>query len=103
MNEKRVKEVIEIEKQADEMFKKAAREAEKLPLQAEKDAQALVEKARAEAEEEARQMLASSQGKEDSARLLAEAEKQMHQNEQLAKRNFDRAVTYVISRVLGRE
>lgn len=103
MNEKRIQEVIEIEKQADEVYLKAVKDAERIPLQAEKEAKALVEKSRAEAEKEAQDLIENSQPKEECDRILADVEKQIQHNETLAKRNFDRAVTYVISRVLGRE
>ncbi len=103
MNEKRIQEVIEIEKQAGEVYRKAVNEAERIPVQAEKEARELVEKSRLEAEEEARQILAKAQPEEECESILASTEKQIHHNETLAKQNFDRAVTYVISRVLGRE
>jgi vacuolar-type H+-ATPase subunit H len=103
LNEKRIQEVIEIEKQADEVYVKAVKEAEHIPQLAEKEAKALVEKSRAEAENEAQQLLANSQPKEECDRILADVEQQIQHSETMAKRNFDRAVTYVISRVLGRE
>lgn len=103
MNEKRIEEVIAIEKQAGEAYNKAVKDADRIPLQAEKEAKTLVEKARTEAEAEAQQMLANSQPKDECDNILADAEKQIKHNDAVAKQNFDRAVTYVISRVLGRE
>jgi vacuolar-type H+-ATPase subunit H len=103
LNEKRIQEVIEIEKQASEAYNKAVKDAERIPSQAEKDARGLVEKARAEAEAEAAELLAKSHPQDECDRILADAEKGIEHGETLAKRHHDRAVTYVISRVLGRE
>jgi vacuolar-type H+-ATPase subunit H len=103
LNEKRIQEVIEIEKQAAEAYNKAVKEAERIPAQADKDAKALVEKAHAEADTEAGELLAQSHPQEECDRILADMDKQVQNGETLAKRNLDRAVTYVISRVLGQE
>jgi vacuolar-type H+-ATPase subunit H len=103
LNEKRIQEVIEIEKQAGEAYNKAVKEADHIPAQADKEAKALIEKSRAEADAEAQEILTKSEPKEECDRIMAEAEKQIEHNQTLAKRNHDRAVTYVISRVLGRE
>jgi len=102
MNEKLIEQVLQIEKQAQEIHEAARREAEQLPIQAEKEAQALIDKARSEAEEEARQMVASVQSKEESTRILAEAEEEARQLQALAISNIDRAVAYVLERVAGR-
>jgi len=103
LNEKRIQEVIEIEKQASDAYNKAVKDAERIPAQAEKDAKSLLEKARSEGETEAAELLAKSHPKEECDRILADAEKQIQHAETCAKRHHDRAVTYVISRVLGRE
>ena len=103
MNEKKIQAVIEIEQQASEVYNKAVKDADRIPVQAEKDAKSIVEKARAEAEAEAQEMLANCQPKAECDKILADAENQIKHNEATAKHNFDRAVTYVISRVLGRE
>jgi len=102
MNEKLIEQVLQIEKQAQEIQEAAKREAEQLPIQAEKEAQALIEKARLEAEEEARRLIASAQSKEQSTRILGEAEEKGRQLEALAISNIDRAVNYVLERVAGR-
>lgn len=49
MNEKRVQQVLVIEKQAKEILDAAQREAERLPSLAEQEAQALIEKTRTKA------------------------------------------------------
>ena len=103
MNENRIHEVIDIEKQADEIYNKAVVEAEHIPQQAEQAAKVLIEEARLAAEKEASNILANAEAKEECERILAKAEENINKNETIAKRNFDRAVTYVISRVLGRE
>jgi vacuolar-type H+-ATPase subunit H len=103
LDEKRIQQVLEIEKQAQAVHDDAVNEAAQLPLQAEKDAQALIEKARADAQEEARQLIAKAQATQDSADVLAEADARVKRIETLADGNFNRAVSYVLARVVGRE
>lgn len=103
MNEKNIQEVLEIEKQADAIHEAALSEAQKIPVEAEQEAQALIEKARAAAEEEARKIIANAQAEESTARIVSDAEKNIRRTEGLAMKNFDRAVSYVIGRVIGRD
>lgn len=102
MNEKRIQEVIEIEKKADEIFNKAVAEAERLPQLAEQEAKALIESARLQAEKEAQALLANAQTKDETEKILSQAEETTKKNATLAKHNFERSTTYVISRVVGR-
>ena len=102
MNEKLIDQVVQIEKQAQEIHEAARREGEQLPIQAEKEAQALIDKARSEAGAEARQLVANAQAQEESTRILEEAEEKGRQLEALATSNLDRAVAYVLERVAGR-
>ena len=103
MNEKRIEQVLEIEKQALALHEKAIREAEQIPLQAEKDADALIETARHEAEEKARQIEANAEPKEECDRILNQATEEARKTTELGMSNFDRAVTYVLNRVIGKE
>lgn len=103
MDEKLIEQVLQIEKQAQEIHEAAKRDAEQLPLQAEKDAQVILDKARAEAQEEARRIVASAQAKDESARILAEAEERVRATKGLSMSHFERAVGYVLDRVAGRE
>ena len=103
MNEKHIQQVLEIEKQAQEIHDGAVKEAQQLPVQAEQEAQALVEKAKVDAQQEARQMVSKVQSDEGSARILSQADEKNRQFEALAMSNFDRAVAYVVERVVGGE
>ena len=103
LNEKRIQQVLDLEKQAREIYEASVSEAAQIPVAAEKDVQALVEKAHADADAEAKQLIASAQSQEDSARLLAEAEARVKQMETQAALNMERAVAYVLNRVIGRE
>lgn len=103
MNEKPIEKVLEIEKKAQAIYDSAVREAEKIPVQAEQEAQALVEKARAEAMEEANQITATIKAESEIADLKSEAEEKIKHTEKLAKSNFDRAVSYVLARIVGGE
>ena len=103
MNENRIRQVLDIEKKAQENYEAALNEAQKLPALAEQEAQEIVNKARAEAQEEARQIVARAKAEGEVDRILAEAEEKNHQLEALAMSNFDRAVNYILDRVTGRE
>lgn len=102
MNEKQIQKVIEIERRAQEIHDAAMKEAQQLPVIAEQEAQALIEKAKAEAEQEAREMLSNVQADEEGARILSEVEEKNRQFETVATSNIDRAVDYVLERVIGR-
>jgi cell division septum initiation protein DivIVA len=102
MNEKHIQQVLDIEKRAQEIHDAATREAQQLPVTAEQEAQALIEKAREEAQQKAREMIADVKADVESARILAESEEKNKQFEALAMRNLDRAVAYVLERVIGR-
>lgn len=103
MNEKLVEQVLQIEKQAQEISNTAVREAEQLPILAEQEARALIDKARTEAQEEARRLVANAQAQEDSARIQAEAETRVNRTKSLSAGHLDRAVAFVIDRVTGKE
>ena len=103
MNEKHIQQVLEIEKQAQEIHDAAVREAQQLPVMAEQEAQTLIEKAKAEVQQEARELVSKVQADEESGRILSEAEEKNRQFEALAMSNFDRAVAHVLERVVGRE
>ena len=79
MNNKRIQEIVEIEKEAQAMLDAATREAEGLPAIAEQAAQDLVEKARASAREEARRLLAEADAQAAVADILSKAEQQVRE------------------------
>ncbi len=103
MNEKRIQQVLELEKQAHAIHDSAEREAEQLPVQAEKEAQDLLERARHDAQEEARRLIAGADAGDEGGRILAQAEEKARRSEALAMTNYERAVAYVLARVTGRE
>ncbi len=103
LNETRIQQVLGIENQAREVYEAALREAEQLPIEAEKEAQALIEKARAEAQGQARQMVENAHAEDERVGILAQAKESAQSTEGLAMSNFDRAVLYIIRRVIGRE
>lgn len=101
MNEKNIQQVLEIEKQAQEMQEKAKREAQEIPVKAEQEAQALIAKAKADAQEEARKLVADAQSV-DSSGAEADIASKNSEFETQAKKNFDKAVAFVLERVIGR-
>jgi len=102
VNEKYIQQVLDIEKRAQEIQDAAMKEAQQLPVTAEQEAQALIEQARAEAQQKAREMVSQVKADEESARILSEAEEKNRQFEALAMKNLERAVDYVLERVIGR-
>ena len=102
MNERNIQQVLNIEKKAQEIHDAAVKEAQQLPLVTEQEAQASIEKARAEAQQKAREMISEVKADEESARILSEVEEKNKQFETLAMSNIDRAVSYVLERVIGR-
>ncbi len=103
LNENRIQQVLEIEKQANTIRDEMIRSAALLPVQAEKEAQAMVEKGRAEAQDEANQMLAKAKAEQESADIMSQSNEKTLRIETLAKGNFNRAVSYVVAWVIGKE
>ncbi|MEW5941219.1 MAG: hypothetical protein AB1750_16270 [Chloroflexota bacterium] len=102
MNENHIRQVLEIEQQAQEIQEKAKREAQEIPMKAEQEAQALIAKAVADAHEEARRMIADAQSSEAPEQVAADDASRSDEFELSAKKNFDRAVAFVLERVVGR-
>jgi len=102
MNEKNIQQVLEIEKHAQEIQEKAKREAQEIPVKAEQEAQALISKAKLDAQEEARKLVSDVQSADASSGAAAEIASKNSEFEALAKKNFDKAVAFVLERVIGR-
>jgi len=102
MNDKHIQQVLEIEKQAQLVQEKARREAQDIPAKAEQEAQALIAKARSDAQEDARKMVAAVHADDTSGQLAADNASKNTEFEAKAKHNFDKAVAFVLERVIGR-
>ncbi len=102
MNEKRIEQVLEIEKQAQEILDAATRDAEQLPARAEQEAGEMIERARSEAQEEAHAMLAKAEAQEETASILSKADEKNREIEKRATQHLDKAVAYVLERVIGK-
>ncbi len=102
MNEKHIEQVLEIEKQAREIHEAAVKEAQLLPMQAEQEAQAVIAKSKADAHEEARKLLASVQSGEASEARAEDEASNAGEFDAIARQNFDKAVAFVLERVIGR-
>jgi vacuolar-type H+-ATPase subunit H len=101
MDEKRIERVVEIEKHAQEIYDAAARDAQQLPIQAEQDGQVIVEQARAAAQAEGQKLVAQAQAEQETGRIVSEAAGRTKETEALAKKNFDRAVNYILDQLVG--
>jgi len=102
MDKKHIQQVLEIEKQAQEIHDAAVREAQQLPIQAEQEAQALIAKARANAQEDARKMVESVQSSDASTQAGSDEASKDSELEASVKGNFDKAIAFVVERVIGR-
>jgi vacuolar-type H+-ATPase subunit H len=102
MNEKRIEQVLEIEKKAQGILDAATRDAEQLPAQAETEAREIIERARSEAQAEAQELLAKAQAQEETAAILSKAEQKNREIEQQATKNLDKSVAYILERVIGK-
>jgi vacuolar-type H+-ATPase subunit H len=101
MNEKRIQEVIEIEKQAQQLLAKASRAAEDLPAKAELEAREIIEQARASAKQEAKELLERSAAEDEAAEIISRSQAKMGDDDRLAEKNMEKAVTYVLQQVIG--
>jgi vacuolar-type H+-ATPase subunit H len=102
VNEKRIREVIEVEQRALDLLAQANREAEQLPVQAEAEASMIVANAQAAAQAEARTIIEQAQQGDEAAQIISRAEENMSRTSSMAEKNLEKAVTYVLERVLGR-
>lgn len=103
MNEERVKQLREIEKQAHDLYEQAVRESQQLPQQAESEARHLLEKTRAEAQAEAQSIISAAKSKSEDQSILKQAEEDAARKEALGMNNLERAVKYVLNRVAIRQ
>jgi vacuolar-type H+-ATPase subunit H len=102
MNEKRIEQVLEIEKKAQGILDAATREAEQVPARAEQEAREMIERGRSQAQEEASQMIAKAKAEEETAAILSKTEQKNRETEQQAMKNLDKAVAYILERLIGR-
>ena len=103
MNEKRMQQVLDIEKQAQQILESATREAQQLPIAADQEAQQMIEEDRAAVEVESRIIIEKSQAADETARITQEAEDKTSRLEKIAMSNLDRAVAYVLEQVKGKD
>ena len=102
MNEKRIREVIEVEQRALELLAQANREAERIPLEAEAEAAAFLDSARRSAQDQARRIIDEAQQSDEAAETIARAQAEMMRITSLADKNLEKAIAFVVDSVLGR-
>ena len=102
MNEERIQQVLEIEKQAKEIQEQAKRKAQEIPVKAQQEAQEIIAKAKASAQEDARKMVESVQSSDASAQAESDEASGNSEFEASARKNLDKAVAFVLERVIGR-
>lgn len=102
MNEKHIEQVMQIEKEAQQLLDTARQEAARLPVEAERETQQLIERTRTEAQAQAKEMIADAGAQDEAARVLSSVDQKIRQTERTAAKNLDRAVEYVLDRLLGK-
>ena len=102
MNEKRIQEVMEIEKQAEAILLSAQKEAERLPLQAQAEAQELLKDTLAAARREAQEIVEKAELEDQAGAILSSTESKMRESEALAAKHLEKAVSYVLDQVIGK-
>ena len=98
-----IQEVLEIERRAQAIHSAAQKKAAKLPVDAQGEANTLLENAQNKAEQEARRLLEKAHAEKETERILGQADEQARQTRSVAMSHFDRAVSYVLDRIAGRE
>jgi vacuolar-type H+-ATPase subunit H len=73
-----------------------------LPATAEQEAQAMIERAKQDAEAEARKIIEAAQADDKAKDIAASMAKTSSDAEAKAKANLDKAVAYVLERVIGK-
>ena len=102
MNEKRIQQVIEVEKDAEELLDAARKDAERLPVAAEEEVQKLLEEARSAGQNEAKRLVDEAQSDVGVKEILAAAEEKGKRLERQSQAHFDEAVAFVLDHVIGR-
>ncbi len=102
MNERRIEQVMQIENQAQRVLDKAKDDAARLPVEAEREAQAILERTRTEARAEAEKLIEAAAAEAETQRIISEAETRIREADEVARRNIDRAVQFVVDKVLGK-
>ena len=103
MNEERIKQLKEIEKNAQSLYEAAVQEAQRLPQQAETEARDLLKTSHSKAQAEAESILSAAKDQSEDDQMIKQAEEDAKRKEALAMNHFDRAVNYVLHRVAGRQ
>lgn len=97
-----IRQIVDIESQAQAIEDAAAREEAQLPIRAQQEAEALLRQARVEAEAEAQRIVSQARADDGSARLLAATEVEVGRMEATAKDHLAQAVSYVLAQIIGR-
>ena len=104
MNEDSVSTILAVERDAARIHEEAQREATRMLADAEKAAVALRDQLMEQAQKQAADLVAASQAASvaERMRILSEAEAQATEVEAQAAEPIDRAVAYILSRIVPR-
>ena len=103
MNEERIQQVLNIEKEAQQIHDTAVHDSEQLLIAADQEVSTIIENAQSEAQKEARRLVSEAEAKEESAHILADAQTKVNRTKDLSGGNFEHAVLYVLDRATGKE
>jgi len=100
-----IRQILNIEKQAQAVYNDAQREAARIVAQAETEADRILRQTEEQAREEAQRLLddARAEAEEKRGRILDGTCEELRQIEEEAESHLDEAVHYVVDQVVGRE
>lgn len=103
MSQDIIQRILTIEQNAAQLYDDAQQQAVDIVAEAETEATALRTQRLEEAHQHARQIEAdgAAQAASERARIIAQAETEVQRLEALAARNHERAVNFVLSRIIG--
>ena len=101
--EETVNQLREIEEKAQAFYESTIQEAKKLPIDAEEDARKIQSQLHQEIEAETKRILEEAQDDSEGQKILQQAEEDAKRKETLAMNHYDRAVNYILHRIVGRQ
>jgi vacuolar-type H+-ATPase subunit H len=105
LSEEIIRQILDIERQAQDIHDEAQREAARIVEQAQRDADLSRRRAEEEAREEARGLLDEARrgAQQEGERILSRKREELRRIEEQAHSHMDEAIRYVLDGVAGRE
>lgn len=102
MNEERIKQILEVEEQAQSLYEVATKQAETLPEQAEQAVQVLLDETRQKAELDSARLTEEIINPKIIKDIVHQYAQRTTQRDALAEVNMPKAIDYVVQVLLGK-